>query len=173
MFPPSESEKKPGRGPVALEGVALSAQHLDIALQKSRSGLGMLGMGGWCQDWTVMDSYFNVIFLQKFLPILENLIYLSTILFFFRTLRDWCATICRFLEYHDLYVGAHLRISHAVYRWFSCELHWDCWGAWQVELYTVYIYTFEIIRIWSSWKSYIYLGKFYHDRNLRPHWNHG
>ena len=35
MFPPSESEKKPGRGPVALEGVALSAQHLDIALQKS------------------------------------------------------------------------------------------------------------------------------------------
>ena len=65
--------------------------------------------------------------------------------FFFRTLRDWFATICRFLEYHDLYVGAHLRISHAVYRWFSCELHWDCWGAWQVELYTVYIY----IYIWD------------------------
>ena len=106
---------------------------LSIWILRCKSRVQGLEWAGDVRIGQLFQCYFYI-----FLPILENLIYLSTILFFFRTLRDWFATICRFLEYHDLYVGAHLRISHAVYRWFSCELHWDCWGVWQVELY-IYI----------------------------------
>ena len=40
---------------MALEGLAVSAQHLDLALQKTRQGLRM---DRWCQDWTFVAPYF-------------------------------------------------------------------------------------------------------------------
>ena len=125
MFPPRIWEKARSRAiGLGRSCTFCSASGYCAAKVAFRAWNGRV-MSGLNSYFMLFQCYFYI-----FLPILENLIYLSTILFFFRTLRDWFATICRFLEYHDLYVGAHLRISHAVYRWFSCELHWDCWGVW-------------------------------------------